>query len=159
MIKAMSVLAAIVGAAGVGGALAQASAASTTHAVNQSGRWAVVQSNNPSGPPQKGKYQILAGTLSGLPGGKGAIIFDQVFASNFMGKTVSITGTATFFEPAGSYSGAISGTAGVNGPDATVTITKGFGLYKGARGTVTITGRGGGPTGSSPITVTGSIKY
>ena len=159
MIKKTSVLAAIVGAAGLGGAMAQASAASTTHAGNQSGRAAVVQSNAGTGAPQKGKYQIFAGTLSGPPGGKGAIIVDQVFASNFSGKFVSITGTATLFEPDGSYSGPISGTNGVNGPNFTLTITKGFGLYKGATGKVTITGHGGSPTGSSPITVTGSIKY
>jgi hypothetical protein len=113
-----------------------------SHAVNQHGKWAIVKSNAGTGPPQKGKYQVYAGTLSGTPGPKGAIVFDQVFASQFNGQSVSITGTATFFEPKGSYSGAISGTNGAHGPNATVKITKGFGLYKGAAGKVSSPARG-----------------
>lgn len=158
MIKKTSVLAAIVGAAGLGGAVAQASAASKNHAVKQSGKMVIVKSNNGSGPPQKGKYQNYAGTLSGSPGGKGKIHFDQVFSSQFNGKTVSITGTATFIEPKGSYSGSISGTTGAPGLHATVKITKGSGLYKGATGKLKITGTGSNFSKLS-ITVSGSIKY
>jgi hypothetical protein len=147
-------------AAGVSGAIAEATAhTSKSHAVNQHGRWAIVKSNAGTGPPQKGKYQDYAGTLSGPPGGKGAIIFDQVFASQFNGQSVSITGTATFFEPKGSYSGATSGTNGAHGPNATVKITKGFGLYKGATGKVAITGPACPITAPCSITITGSIKY
>ena len=140
MIKKTSVLAAIVGAAGLGVAVAQASAASATHAVNQKGKIKIVSRTLARGRP-KGKYQNYAGTLSGSPGGKGTILFDQVFASQFNGKTISITGTATFVEPKGSYSGSISGTTGVPGLNATVKITKGSGLYKGATGKVKVTAR------------------
>ncbi len=158
MIKKTSVLAAIIGVAGLGGVVAQASAAGKKYAVNQRGKMAIVKSNAGSGPPQKGEYQNYAGTLSGSPGGKGRIHFDQVFASQFNGKSVSITGTATFFEPQGSYSGSISGTAGVAGINATVKITKASGLYKGATGKVKVT-QTGGTFSKLSFTVIGSIKY
>lgn len=157
IINEKSVLAAIVCAAGVGGAVAQASASSATHAVNQRGKMSVVKSNNGPGAPQKGKYQDYAGTLSGSPGGKGKIRYHQVFSSQFNGKTVSITGTATFTLPKGSYSGSVSGTTGAPGIHATAKITTGSGLYRGATGTVKITQTGGSSKHS--FTFTGSIRY
>ena len=160
MTKKTSALVSIVGAVGLGGAVAQASTSRATHAVHQSGKFAIVKSNNGSGPPQKGKYQNYAGTMSGAPGGRGTIHFDQVFSSQFNGNAVSITGTATFIEPKGSYSGSISGTTGATGLHATVKITKGSGLSKGATGKVKITDPNAGEINkTTSFTVTGSIKY
>lgn len=158
MMKRAFVLAAMFGAAVLGGAVAQASAAGASHAVNQKGKMSIVKSNAGNGPPQKGKYQDYAGSLSGSPGGKGKILYHQVFTSNFNGKTVSIKGTATFSFPKGSYSGSVSGTTGVPGIHATVKITKGSGLYKGATGKVKITQTGGSFMKPS-FKVTGSINY
>jgi hypothetical protein len=152
MIKKTSVLAAIVGVAALGVAVAQA-ASSKTYTVKQSEKSVLVKTNNPPGPPQKGKYQLSAGTLSGSPGGNGAIVDDAVFAGVFGPTGVPITGTVTFFEPDGSYSGALSGMNTPHGSKATVTITKGTGLYKGATGKVTLAGGF-----NAPFTVTGSIK-
>jgi hypothetical protein len=163
MSKRAAPLAVALVAVGVAGAAAQASIshAVKSHSVKLTGKWAAVKSTGGSGAPMQGQSATFAGTLSGPPGGKGAIVWNQTFTSNFMGKSVNIGGTATFFEPNGSFRGAISGTTGVNGPNATVTITKGVGHYKGATGTLTLTGKSGNVSTNQPepITVTGSIKY
>ena len=161
MIKKTSVLAAIVCAAGLVGVVAQVSAASATHSIKQSGAMSIVKTDEPSlqAAPVKGDYELWAGTLSGIPGGKGAVVFNQVFNGGFGPSGVPITDTATFFEPDGSYSGAGSGVCTPRGCTATMTIKTGAGLYKGANGKLTFT-QGTYNNGSEElIKVTGSIKY
>jgi hypothetical protein len=150
MIKKMSVLAAVVGAAGLGGAVAQASA---SHSVNQKGEGAEI-SHVP------GKTTVFAGTL----GSNGAIIEKLAFTSSAQ---TSFGGTVTVFGPKGSYRGTITkGTqsASQGGPPQKATekvkVTAGHGLYKGATGSLTVTHTYiNGSPGYYTIVVKGTIKY
>jgi hypothetical protein len=158
MIKKMAPLVAIAAAAGVAVTVAQASA---SHAVNLKGDGSGIYHGPIVGPANT---SVFGGTL----GTNGAIIEKQVAKTMSMGVTTTFGGSVTVFGPKGSYSGTI--TAGTqtpskgNGPPpqstATVKVTAGAGLYKGATGSVTVTNTliPGSP-GTYKIVVTGSIKY
>jgi hypothetical protein len=141
MIKKMAMLVIMV-SAGVAVAVASAS---TSHHFKQTGVEAGLVPN---------PHGIFFGTL----GSGGAIREHRV-----QGAGVSYTGTTTLFEPQGSYSGKITAghTTNMNtGFTETVKITRGAGLYKGASGKVTITGKhlSNSPGPFTTITVNGTIK-
>lgn len=158
LIKKTAPLVAALAAGGVAVAVAQAStshAASTVHvSINQSGRLGSISSKPlPPPPPPTGTPLPQAGNLTGKPG-NGAIVANV--ASMGVG---DYSGTATLFEPQGSFTGTITTNKGFNGHARVVLkITKGTGLYTGATGTVTLTWAYGSVPGQ-PLTVSGSITY
>lgn len=134
---------------------------------------AVIANINPPGGVNVGGSQTFAGTIDGKIGGKaetGALRGTNTYTAAGTGAT--FTGTLTVFGTLGSYSATLtgSGTAAPSGAltyNGTGTITKGTGLYKGAKGSFTF--NGGAPAGTdkdgdtdaivATFTAAGTIKY